>query len=412
MVERQVFGFLQGPHGDFFRRLAARLRAEGHTVHRINLNGGDRHDWQDAATDYTGTLVEWPEFFGRFVNQRAITDIVLYGDCRPHHRSAHIVASMRGIRVWVYEEGYIRPDFMTLELEGVNGHSMLSTDPDWYRAQAQDLPLSTKQPPVPSDFSKRVHTTIVYYLKSHLNGWRFPGYRTHRTEPAYAEAWAYLREYLDRPRRARRIAEQLKRFAAIGSGRHFVLPLQLNSDYQLRVHSHYPGMSSAAFATIESFARAGPADSILVIKRHPLDTGVIDWRRILRGQAEANGVGDRVLYLEGGDIAQIIEGALGVVTINSTVGTLSLGAGVPTYVLGRALYGIEGLVHSGSLDSFWQAPTIPDPVLWDAFTRVLRDRCLVAGGLSSDQGVEMVIEGSVARLTGANIPITLKAAAE
>ncbi len=410
MLEPQIFGFLQGPHGDFFRRLAARLRADGHIVHRVNLNGGDRHDWQDEATDYTGTIVEWPEFFGRFVHDRAITDIVLYGDCRPHHRSAHIVASMRGIRVWVFEEGYIRPDFMTLEQEGVNGHSMLSSDPDWYFEQAKNLPASSRQPPVPSDFSRRVHTTIVYYLKSQLSGWRFPGYRTHRPEPAYAEAWAYLRHYLDRNRRARRIEDQLTRFEAMGPGRHFVLPLQLNSDYQLRVHSHYPGMSSAAFLTIESFARAAPASSILVIKRHPLDTGVIDWRRILRGQADAHGVGDRVLYLEGGDIAKIIEGSRGVVTINSTVGTLSLDAGVPTYVLGKALYGVEGLVHSGSLDSFWQTPTPPDPALWDAFTRVLRDRCLVAGGLSSDQGVEMVIEGSVARLTGARTPFMLEAA--
>jgi capsular polysaccharide export protein len=411
MVGQHVFGFLQGPHGDFFRRLAARLRSEGHIVHRVNLNGGDRHDWQDEATDYSGTLVEWSEFFGRFVQDHNITDVVLYGDCRPHHRAAHIIASMRGVRVWVFEEGYIRPDFMTLEQDGVNGHSMLSSDPDWYLEQAKYLPPSTRQAPVPSNFSKRVRTTIAYYLHSQLSGWRFPGYHTHRTEPAYAEAWAYLRHYLDRNRRARRIEEQLSRFEATGRGRHFVLPLQLNSDYQLRVHSHYPGMSSAAFSTIESFARAAPADAVLVIKRHPLDTGVIDWRQIIRGQADAHGIGGRVLYLEGGDIAKIIEGSLGVVTINSTVGTLSLDAGVPTYVLGKALYGIEGLVHSGPLDEFWTAPTVPDPALWDAFTRVLRDRCLVAGGLSSNEGVEMVIEGSVARLTGVRRPATVQAAA-
>ncbi len=411
MVERKVFGFLQGPHGDFFRRLADRLRSDGHVVHRVNLNGGDRHDWQGEATDYTGTLVEWSEFFGRFVHEHSITDVVLYGDCRPHHRSAHIIASMRGIRVWVFEEGYIRPDFMTLEQEGVNGHSTLSTDPGWYLAVAEHLPPPMVQPKVPSNFSKRVRTTILYYVKSHLNGWRFPGYSTHRTEPAYAEAWAYLWHYLDRKRRARRIEAQLEQFAALGSGRHFVLPLQLNSDYQLRVHSHYPNMSSAAFSVIENFARSAPAGTVLVVKQHPLDTGVIDWRRIIRGQADAHGVGDRVLYLEGGDIAKIIEGSLGVVTINSTVGTLSLGAGVPTYVLGKALYGIVGLIHWGPLDGFWQAPTAPDPALWEAFTRVLRDRCLVAGGLSSDEGIEMLIEGSVLRLSGGYQPASLRAAA-
>src|SRR5207253_3330067 len=32
---------LQGPVGPFFRRLAARLRAAGAEVHKVNFNGGD-----------------------------------------------------------------------------------------------------------------------------------------------------------------------------------------------------------------------------------------------------------------------------------------------------------------------------------------------------------------------------------
>lgn len=39
------FLFLQGPPGPFFAALAAALAARGCAIHRINLCGGDQHDW-------------------------------------------------------------------------------------------------------------------------------------------------------------------------------------------------------------------------------------------------------------------------------------------------------------------------------------------------------------------------------
>jgi capsular polysaccharide export protein len=42
------FLFLQGPPGPFFRLLGAALATRGHGVLRVNLNGGDAHDWPPA----------------------------------------------------------------------------------------------------------------------------------------------------------------------------------------------------------------------------------------------------------------------------------------------------------------------------------------------------------------------------
>jgi capsular polysaccharide export protein len=110
-------------------------------------------------------------------------------------------------------------------------------------------------------------------------------------------------------------------------------------------------------------------------------------------------VADRVLLLEEGDIAKIVADARGVVTINSTTGTLSLGVGVPTIVLGHAVYDVPGITHQGPLDEFWRRPEPPQAEIWDAFCRVLLDRCLVRGGFLSEEGLELLIEGSVRRLT-------------
>ena len=98
------------------------------------------------------------------------------------------------------------------------------------------------------------------------------------------------------------------------------------------------------------------------------------------------------------DIAQVVGRSLGVVTVNSTVGTLALNKGKPVLVLGHAVYKVPGVVYRGTLDEFWLDPGAPDQTLYAAFRRVLIDRCLIRGGLLSDQGLDMLVNNAVERL--------------
>ena len=41
---------------------------------------------------------------------------------------------------------------------------------------------------------------------------------------------------------------------------------------------------------------------------------------------------------------------------------------------------------------------VPDPTIYDAFCRTLVDRCLIRGGLASEEGLQALIEASVQRL--------------
>ena len=86
------------------------------------------------------------------------------------------------------------------------------------------------------------------------------------------------------------------------------------------------------------------------------------------------------------------------VTVNSTVGTLALNGAKPVVVLGHAVYKVPGIVHHTSLDSFWAAPRQPDMTLYSAFRRVLEDRCLIRGGLLSEEGLRMLVDNAVERL--------------
>ena len=65
----------------------------------------------------------------------------------------------------------------------------------------------------------------------------------------------------------------------------------------------------------------------LIVKGHPLDNGLRDWRAVTLGIAEGLGLQDRVLFLEDGNIDLLVRAARGVVTVNSTTGTLSAARG-------------------------------------------------------------------------------------
>jgi capsular polysaccharide export protein len=393
--------FLQGLPGSFFSRLGNALRERGCDVYRINFNGGDQWDWPaKGAANYRGPARGWPAFLATYLRKHRISDIVLFGDCRPLHRMARGTAAGLGVTVHVFEEGYLRPDWVTLERGGVNGFSPLSLDPGWYREASLALPPVEDVPPLPPSLKRRWRETIAYYLAFTLLGWSFPYYRTHRPHPPLVEAAGWLTR-LSRYRKNLRRSETA--ISTLQPQSYFVFPLQLDSDYQLRAHSDFDGMQPALAEVVASFAAKAPAGKRLAIKAHPLDNGLTDWRTRTLEYAEALGIADRVVFVDAGDLVALVENACGIVTVNSTAGTFALAAGVPVIALGRAIYCLEGLTHQGDLNSFWSTPTPPDADLYDAFRRVLAARCLLRGGFYTDERHAPLVDSAADRITDGTV---------
>ncbi len=399
-IPHRNFLFLQGPPGPFFWQLAQRLKALECGIFRINLNGGDAADWPGEAVNYRGTRRKWALFLDRFLVDHAITDVVLFGDCRPLHMAAHQMAQLRQIDVHVFEEGYIRPDWLTLERSGVNGNSSLPRDPAWYLKQARALPPLPRRPRITASFKRRARDAFRYYSHVQFRWPAFPFYRSHRRSALTAEFIGWVAKFAAQRAalaRAERVVED------IGVRPFFLFPLQLSNDFQIREHSPFQDMNEAMHYVLASFARRAPADVMLLIKEHPLDASLANWRRRIDALARRLGVGDRVVHIAGGDLAALAADARGMVTVNSTSATLSLAAGVPTIALGKAVYNLPGITHHGHLDDFWLRPQVPDAATFDAFRRVLYDRCLIYGGLASQSAVQTLVESAVERLTGNSV---------
>jgi capsular polysaccharide export protein len=389
--------FLQGPIGPLFHLLAERMRQEGVNVFRINLCGGDHYDWPEEATNFNGAMSEWPAFVDHYVQDNAITDLLVFGDCRPYHVAAIKIAQARGIRIHVLEEGYIRPDWMTLERDGVNGYSRMPTNPEWFLETAKNLPPRPQTSHVTASFKRRTRDGFWHYANQLFDRGRFPHYEWHRPGSLLGDA-VYWAHKLIRQKWQSSQEDKLDHFLADKSGNFFLLPLQLSADYQIRLHSPFPDMVSALCYIVDNFKHNAPSDKYLLIKSHPLYAGFFNWGRYIHKLAQKTGMVGRLHYIDGGDLERMSAESNGMVCVNSTSATFALAAGRPVAILGKAVYNIRGITHQGLLDDFWTNPTPPDPEVFEAFCRVLRARYLVRGGLSSMSAVGSLVETITKRL--------------
>jgi capsular polysaccharide export protein len=398
----QHFLFLQGVASPFFARLADGLREEGHRVSRVNFCAGDAFLWgRRAAWPLRAALSELPERLESFFARAEPTDLVLFGNRRPVHLAAMDMAASRRARVHVFEEGYIRPNWITLERGGVNGDSRLPRDPAWFVRANRSLPDYGEGLPVPNSLAARAAWDLAYHGANLANPLLFPRYRTHRPYPAAMEYAGWIRRFSAFPWRQR---SDRRRVEGLQGRPYFLLPLQLNADAQIVHYSPFANMGEALARVLRSFAVHSPADCSLVVKNHPLDTGLFDYRGLiarLEGELDLRG---RVVYLETGPLPDLARAARGVVTVNSTVGLSALGWGCPTQVLGQAIYDLPGLTARRGLDAFWSRPVQPDAALLKAFRNVVIHCTQVNGGFYTRAGIEMAVAGC-GRLLGERSPL-------
>ena len=388
-AKHRVFLFLQGPHGPFFNALGRMLRTAGCDVWRIGFNAGDQVFWRDKAQylPFRGALTDWPGFLETTCQTKGITDIVLYGDTRPIHAEAIVLAQRLGVQVHVFEEGYLRPYWVTYERGGSNGHSrLMQTDV----AQMQTaLELSDMEAPLPpshwGDMRQHVFYGALYHWFVMFWNRKYRNFQPHRALPVTREFQLYLKRLLLMPAQAleRRLAT--RRIRNGGFPYHLAL-LQLEHDSSFQMHSPFDSMGSFLTEVIAGFAAGAPRHHHLVIKAHPLEDGRSPIRHDLRRLAREHGIQDRVHYVRGGKLAELLNEARTAVTVNSTAGQQVLWRGIPLKVFGAAVYDKIEFTSEQPLAQFFAAPARPDNRAYKDYRRYLLETSQVPGGFYSRSG--------------------------
>ena len=385
----RVFLFLQGPHGPFFDGLGTMLRATGASVWRVGFNAGDSAFWRHRASyiPYRGRPEDWPEEIDRLLADRHVTDIVLYGDTRPVHAEAVRAAQARGLTVHVFEEGYMRPYWVTYERGGSNGNSRLM---EMTIAEMQSaLALSDMEAPLPpahwGDMRHHVFYGALYHWFVMFRNGSYGNFRPHRDLAVTKEFQLYLKRLLLMPLHAIDRRRATRRIRNGGFPYHLAL-LQLEHDSSFQQHSPFATMTEFLTQVIEGFAEGAPRHHHLVIKAHPLEDGRVPVREETRRLAAQHGLAGRVHYVRGGKLAQLLNDARSAVTVNSTAGQQVLWRGIPIKVFGRAVYAKPEFVSSQPLREFFAGAARPDNRAYKDYRRYLLETSQVPGGFYSRRG--------------------------
>ncbi len=387
--EHRRFLFLQGPHGPWFHRLGRMLRASGAQVWRVGFNRGDRAFWFDAASyiPFRGTQDDWPAAFAALIQHHQITDIVLYGDTRPVHAHAVRLAREAGLTVHVFEEGYLRPHWVTYERDGANGHSRLMglSVAQMQAALAQsdmDLPDA---PARWGDMRQHMFYGALYHWFVLTGFWDYRSFRPHRALTVGQEFWLYCKRLALLPFHALERLAATFRIKHGGFPYHLVL-LQLEHDSSFQMHSPFRTMTEFLQLVIEGFANGAAPHHHLVFKAHPLEDGRVPVAREIKRMAQEMGVANRVHFVRGGKLAALLNHARSAVTVNSTAGQQVLWRGLPLKTFGAAVYAKPEFVSTQSIAAFFRQPTRPDSRAYRDYRHYLLETSQVPGGFYSAKG--------------------------
>lgn len=387
--DKRVFLFLQGPHGPFFNRLGAMLRRTGAQVWRVGFNAGDRAFWfhPKSYLPFRGAQDDWRGWFIDQIHEKRVTDVVLYGDVRRIHAEAVEEAKRRGLTVHVFEEGYMRPYWVTYERGGSNGHSRLM---DMSVAEMQQaLALSDMEAPLPpahwGDMRHHIFYGALYHWFVMFRNGDYHNFCPHRSLTVVQEFLLYLKRLVLMPAGwiDRVIATQRIR---LGGFPYHLCLMQLEHDSSFQKHSPFNTMPDFVELVIAGFKEGAPGHHHLVFKAHPLEDDRAGIRRAIREAARTHGVSDRVHYVRGGKLAQLLNDARTAVTVNSTAAQQVLWRGIPLKVFGNAVYAKPEFVSTQPLAEFFAQPFRPDNKAYKDYRRYLLETSQLPGGFYSARG--------------------------
>jgi len=365
------FLFLQGHPSGFWHRLATELETEGIPTRKVNFCLADWAFWRRrGAINYRGRFRNWPTWLEIFIQNEKITDILYYADRFPYHAAAADVARKLGVNCWAVEFGYLRPDWLTMEADGMGPKSRFPKQKNKIETLARKAGKADMVLRYPHSFLEEAVGEVLFNLLLVFGRPFYPFFFSDKYYWPVIDYLAWLPE-LARSRKQAFIAKQVSQKCLDDQFQYNLVAMQLQSDYQIRSSTKYNHLEEFLLEILTSFAKHAPAERYLVFKIHPLDNGLENWPRRIASLTSEFGLKHRVHVIKGGPLDKLISNSKGVVLANSTVGLHAIRLGVPIITLGNAVFNIPDLSHQAGLDKFWNEAEPANPTFASDFFRAL-----------------------------------------
>ena len=357
LMKSERLMILQGPMGNYFTQFCHWLERHQKYYYKVNFNGGDWFFSRGLNNiHYRGKLSEFEDWLILNIKDKQIDAMVCFGDCRFYHRIAKRVSEELNIDFFVFEEGYVRPNYITFEHNGVNDFSDFKNFYDRSDQTIPDLPLPDHPQEVYPSFTFLIRSAVCFYVMWVLCTFLYPHYRHHRMIRPSVEVFYWFRAGFRKLINKQVDSHKFLNLIQHHTDRYFTVALQVHNDSQVQVHSDYVDVRDFIHEVVRSFAKEADKSLHLVFKHHPMDRGYRHYGRLLRELANEYDLDGRIHYMCDVHLPTLMKHSLGVVTINSTTGIQALHHGKPVIALGRAIYNLPKLTFQGSLDQFWKNP--------------------------------------------------------
>ncbi|MDJ0639935.1 MAG: capsule biosynthesis protein CapA [Paracoccaceae bacterium] len=381
-THERTFLFLQGPHGPFFTGLAKRLRLAGAKTLRMGFNTADALFWRGAPylafRDAPETLaVQLTDLIAR----EGVTDLVLYGASRPIHRTALDVAKTHGLTPHVFEEGYLRPYWVTYERGGANAASPATgfSLEEMAEALARGAPALHEAPDRWGDMRAHMFWGAAYHARLLAGNKGYPGFRPHRSPNYWAEFRLHAQKLLNTPVRSVTRSTATFRVRHGGFPYHLVL-LQLAHDANFLDHGPFPDQAAFLETVFRGFQTGAPRHHHLVLKAHPLEDGREPLRPLIARLTRVHDLQGRVHFLTGGKLARLLDTARSALTVNSTAAEQALWRALPLRAFGEAVYNRPEFVSDQPVEAFFADPRVPNHDAYLLYRRFLLATSQIPGG--------------------------------
>ena len=391
---------LQGPVGPFFSQLQNALEAQNIDVVRVCLNSGDAiFSKRSGRLIYSGVAEEWESWIGAQLSKGEIDCIIMFGSERYAHKIARDVAIEKGVRVIALEEGYVRPGYVTIEEFGNNAKSPLAgrvPDPDY-------IPLESAAPiEVKDGFFRMCSFGAIYFTGRGVLSLGKRRKLFHRDVKLVPDLFYWMRNAFRRALSAKPDMKTIEKLATDWDKMFYLVPLQVSKDSNIKYSGQGWSSKRLISESVASFSKTAPAGTRLVFKIHPMERGHNNLNPVIRSEAAAFGVSERVDIIETGPLATLTKHCRGMITINSTSGLSAIFHGVPLLVLGRAVYSNAKLAicskNGSAFNDFWTSNHVADAKLRHSFLSWIKDLALKPGDFYSKNGSKVACDSVLQKL--------------
>lgn len=363
---------LQGPVGPFFSYFADYCIDHDVHVHKITFHYGEAWFYKHPQTIFKEDINKWQEYFINYILQHNIQQIFLIGAHKIYHKIAIESCKQHNVEIIVFEEGYIRSGFITVEKDGVNGNTSIPRDPCVYNNNIK-YPITLRKTNTLNTFAKLYNKFIFFYKYScglFITQWLIPNYQHHIPAKGIKTFIKWNKFYLSSIFHTLLPFEKEKnsKWLYKNEKKYYIAILQINTDSAITEYSPYNSMEEFVKEVMSSFALHAPKDTKLIIKHHPYDRGIHDYTKIINKLTKELALQTRIKYIIDLHLDLGLELSLGCILINSTTGYSAIERGIKTIALSKeAVFNIPGLTYQGALKDFWNAQEKPDQALYARF---------------------------------------------